>query len=243
MGARGIADHALRRARARLRALTPGRLAYRAVASLVPPTVLARRGPGSRRRVAFSFDDGPDGMTRQYLDVLEAASARATFFVTGAAAAARPDDVAEMARRGHEVSSHGYSHLRFPDIVGSRLDSELSRTAAALPRAPTPRPLVRPPHGDISIASLLACARRGYVTVMWSVDGMDYRGDGADAIASRCDPARITSGDIVLLHEGEPDTLAALPGILAALRRDGYDLVTVGELLGLACSTASYRDA
>ena len=219
-------------ARSVLRALAPGRLAYRATAPLLPASILVRRGPPSPRRVALTFDDGPDAMTERYLDVLGEAGARATFFVTGEAAAARPQDIARIAAQGHEVASHGYSHARFPGLVGRRLATELARTAALLPGTRPSRPMVRPPHGDVSLAALCQSALAGHVTVLWSVDAMDYRADGPAAIARRCAPSRITPGDIVLLHEGEPDTLAALPGIVSALVGDGYALVTVGELLG-----------
>ncbi|HWU86736.1 MAG TPA: polysaccharide deacetylase family protein, partial [Kofleriaceae bacterium] len=68
---------------------------------------LLRRGPSSPRRVALTFDDGPDHMTGQYLDLLDELGVPATFFVVGASAVARPEAVRDYIRRGHQLASHG----------------------------------------------------------------------------------------------------------------------------------------
>jgi peptidoglycan/xylan/chitin deacetylase (PgdA/CDA1 family) len=210
-----------------------------AVDAVVPHSVLVLRGRSRSFRVALTFDDGPHEMTRAYLDVLDAYGARATFFLVGRECAARPDDVAEIERRGHELGGHGYSHRTFPTLARADLVEELEGTRRLLPRGRTPRPLVRPPHGVLSVGSLAACAAAGFTTVLWSLDPEDYRKDiGADELETRLAPERLAAGEIILLHEGRTSTIEALPGILGRLRDAGVEVVTVGDLLSPNQATA-----
>ncbi len=209
---------------------TPG-LARRAAEALAPPSLLVFRGPPSRRAVALTFDDGPEVLLEQYLAVLERFGVRATFFVLGSCCAARREALLELVQRGHEVAGHGYSHRRFPTLSAAELDDELRRTAALLPVARTPKPLVRPPQGATSLTSLWRTARAGYTTVLWSLDSDDCRTKSADEVVARVSPERVRPGEIVLLHEGQSWTVEALPRILDGLQQAGYALVTVGELL------------
>ena len=80
---------------------------------------LLRRGPSASKRVALTFDDGPDGMTSRYLELLDDLGVPATFFVLGELAAKHPDLVRDYLRRGHQVAGHGYDHTRFTKLVRS----------------------------------------------------------------------------------------------------------------------------
>jgi peptidoglycan/xylan/chitin deacetylase (PgdA/CDA1 family) len=90
---------------------------------------------------------------------------------------------------------------------------------------------VRPPYGATSVRSLAVCAAAGYTTVMWSRDSDDCRTTSPDEVVARMAPADLRPGEIVLLHEGQSWTLAALPRILEKLGAAGWQAVTVGELL------------
>ena len=74
-------------------------------------------------------------------------------------------------------------------------------------------------------------AASGYSTVLWSVDSDDCRTRDAREIAWRLAPARVVTGDIVLMHEMQPWTLGALPTIVGELRSREWELVTVRELM------------
>jgi peptidoglycan-N-acetylglucosamine deacetylase len=195
-----------------------------------PHVRLVRRGSPARRRVALTFDDGPSPLTGEYLDLLERHQARATFFLVGREAERRPEFVREIARRGHEVASHGFSHQPFPKLRRAELVDELRRTAALLP-PPGRRPLVRPPFGALNIPALLQCARLGFTTVMWSLDSHDSGTEVAAEVAAKVHPDHLAPGEIILLHEDQRWTLAALPEILTRIAEARYELVTVSELL------------
>ncbi|HTM45512.1 MAG TPA: polysaccharide deacetylase family protein [Polyangiaceae bacterium] len=209
------------------------------VKAVVPSQIVVWRGPRrssggvwkGKRRIALTFDDGPDDLTLGYLSVLERWGARATFFVVGEACVRRPDLVAAIADAGHELAGHGYTHRRFPTLTASELSDELVRTAALLP-ANAGRRLVRPPHGAVSLSSLYTCARAGFTTVLWSHDSGDWcTTQSTKVLAAFAEQGAREPDAIVLLHEGQAWTMAALPAILRDLNQAGHELVTLHELL------------
>jgi peptidoglycan/xylan/chitin deacetylase (PgdA/CDA1 family) len=203
----------------------------RLVADALPRAVIVRKGVGKAKRVALTFDDGPADMTDAYLEVLERFGARATFFVVGTACVARRDALLRMVARGHEVAGHGFTHDAFTRMSAPALRDELRRTALLLPPVADGRPLVRPPTGATSLRSLALSAQAGYTTVLWSRDSDDCRTLSPDVVAARLAPESLSPGDIVLLHESQTWTLAALPRILQGLAATGWRTVTVSEIL------------
>jgi peptidoglycan/xylan/chitin deacetylase (PgdA/CDA1 family) len=226
-----------------------GRRSAKAVAQhLLPRSVAVWRGAEARHcglgalrygwrtnatapgRVALTFDDGPAPLTHEYLKVLAALDARATFFLVGEMCVEYPELVRAIAGRGHEIAGHGYTHRRFTSLTRAELEAELWRTAAVLPPTRAAHKLVRPPYGAVSLGTLATCARHGFTSVMWSLNSGDWRARSAPDVAKTFVQA-VAPGEIVLLHEGQPWTLDALPTILENLRKWGHELVTVSELL------------
>jgi peptidoglycan-N-acetylglucosamine deacetylase len=189
-----------------------------------------RRGPTTSRRVALTFDDGPDDYTERYLDVLDDLGVPATFFCCGANADARPHLVREYVRRGHQLASHGYDHARFNKLSGKALMDQLERTEKALGGQMTGRPWVRPPHGELDTASFVRILSAGYTIALWSVDSEDYGDKDPASLAERLSPKHVGPGDVLLMHEGQQWTLDALPRIVTALHAAGYELVTMHDL-------------
>lgn len=191
---------------------------------------LLRRGPRTTKRVALTFDDGPDDLTPRYLDLLDELGVAATFFLIGEYAVARPDLVREYVKRGHQIASHGYDHARFTTLDRRALLDQCDRTDRALGGQPTGRRWVRPPHGSVGAGSLLALRASGHVVAMWSIDSCDYETRDPAAIAERCGPPHVGAGDVLLLHEGQEWTLQALPRIVEALRAAELECVTMYDL-------------
>jgi peptidoglycan/xylan/chitin deacetylase (PgdA/CDA1 family) len=215
-----------------------GHRGVRKIAQFVVPQSLVvwrgadARGARGKKRVALTFDDGPMDLTPRYLDVLGRFGAKATFFVVGEQCKKHPDLALEIASRGHQVANHGYTHKRFPSLSGPELRDELARTESLLPSTGHGPGFVRPPHGAISLSSLVTCAQAGLKVVLWSFDSGDSRTEKASDVIAAFDRTESSEpGSIVLLHEGQTWTLDALPAILAKLKGAGHELVTVGELL------------
>lgn len=201
---------------------------------VLPRTVAVWRGSGHRSapgKVALTFDDGPDAMTPEYLAVLDQLGVRATFFFVGENCRARPELVRETASLGHELAGHGYTHRRFSELSVTELWRELEQTRELLPPSPSGRALVRPPFGAVSPRSLLTCARAGFTTVLWSLNSGDWCQRDPSAVSRTLREGEPSAGEIVLLHEGQPWTINALPDIVDSLKRKGHELVTVSELL------------
>ena len=191
---------------------------------------LLRRGPSTHKRVALTFDDGPDGMTSRYLEMLDDLGVPATFFLCGDRAASHPELVRDYLRRGHQIASHGYDHTRFTRLTRRQLLDQCARTDQAIGGQLSGRSWVRPPHGSLDASSLISLRAAGYVVALWSVDSCDYTEHDPVRLAERCAPDRVRPGDVVLFHEGQEWTLAALPRIVAALHGSGLECVTMHDL-------------
>jgi peptidoglycan/xylan/chitin deacetylase (PgdA/CDA1 family) len=199
----------------------------------------ASRGPGTLRRIALTFDDGPDPeWTPRVLDVLTRHGIRASFFLVGARAARAPALVRAIAGDGHEVGNHGWSHTSLWLCGPRRTQREVGRSHAVLAdltgRAPRH---FRPPWGMVNAALFPVLARQGERCVFWSIQPEGLRPVAAAEQAQRV-VRRAHAGAIVDLHdaEGTPRAPArlveALGPMIAGLREAGYGFATVEELLG-----------
>jgi peptidoglycan/xylan/chitin deacetylase (PgdA/CDA1 family) len=222
-------------------------LGYAWVAHLATPLCVHRGPRAAGRRIALTFDDGPDPeWTPRVLETLAAREVRGTFFLVGDRAARAAATVRAIAAGGHEVASHGWSHRSLWLCGPRRTAAEIDRAQdalAALTGAP-PR-FFRPPWGMVNAAMFPLLRARGLRPVFWSIQPEGLRPAPADAQAAYV-VRRAHPGAIVDLHdaEGTPGAparlVAALPVMIDGLRAAGYELTTVGELL-LTSSRADRR--
>ena len=197
------------------------------------------RGPATARRVALTFDDGPDpAWTPRVLDLLAEKRVRGSFFLVGERAARAPEVVRRIAAEGHEVASHAWTH-RSLWLLGPRAtESAVGRTHELLTALTGQAPRhFRPPWGMVNAALYGALRRHGERLVFWSLQPEGLRPVPAERQARRV-LERAHPGAIVDLHDAEgtpaaPERLLiALPAMIDGLRDAGYELVTVAELLG-----------
>lgn len=211
--------------------------AYAWGAHLVTPGCVWR-GPRTDRRVALTFDDGPDAAwTPRVLDTLAARDVRGTFFLVGGRAERTPETVRRIVDGGHEVASHGWSHRSLWLCGPRRTEEEIGRSQALLARLTGRAPaLFRPPWGMVNAAMFRVLRRHGMRCVLWSIQPEGLRPAAAQAQVERV-LGRAHPGAIVDLHdaEGTPGAPArlveALPAMIDGLRAAGYGFATVGELL------------
>ncbi|GAA0941223.1 polysaccharide deacetylase family protein [Actinocorallia libanotica] len=191
--------------------------------------------------VALTFDDGPSAGTARLLTALRRSGARATFFVVGDQARARPGLVARAHAEGHEIGDHTEHHPQLTGLPSGRIHQEIDGTRRTIARLTGARPvLLRPPYGATDGRVAAQARRLGLAQVLWDVDTLDWR-DRDHAVVARRAVRGLHRGAIILMHDSRPTTVAAVPAVLRAARAKGYALVTVSELLGSTSPGKVYR--
>lgn len=179
--------------------------------------------------VALTFDDGPDtDNTNRILDTLKEYGVHATFFQQGSLAAELPAEMNRMVEEGHEVACHTYDHSHYgsdvtmEDIV--RADDLIEQACGVRPTA------FRSPGGETTDLIRQICASEGMPIYYWSIDTEDWKSRNADAV---CDTVigHVSDGDIILMHNVYSSTAEAVERIVPYLVEEGYQLVTVGQLV------------
>jgi peptidoglycan/xylan/chitin deacetylase (PgdA/CDA1 family) len=204
----------------------------------LPGDICRWRGPKGQR-VALTFDDGPNRHTTpQVLDRLDKLGLRATFFCVGSLVERDGEVVDEIARRGHQVETHGYRHehhlLRSPRWIVN----DLRRAVEVMAECGHPSSWYRPSYGQATGATLVAARALGLRTVLWSSWGREWATDDPDEVADRI-IGDLGGGAIILLHDndelGSPGMWrvghAALPRLAAELERRELVAVTLDELV------------
>lgn len=188
---------------------------------------------GCGKRVALTFDDGPHPYkTEKILDLLAEYDVRATFFVVGQNAEAYPGIVLREVTDGHEIGNHTYHHKRLSkDGDGTE---EIGDNSELIGRITGKRPrLFRPPEGVYCTSALEAAKEAGCDVVLWNVDTRDWALESTESIVANV-KKNVKDGSIILFHDFTrkgANTLEALRVIVPYLIGEGYELVTVSELI------------
>jgi peptidoglycan-N-acetylglucosamine deacetylase len=211
------------------------------------------RNRDARGLIALTYDDGPNPRyTESMLSTLERHDAHATFFLIGKWAEREPALAREVQAAGHAIGNHTFTHPTLALCSGDRVQEELLRCRAAVEDAGVTfsgvdgAALMRPPWGRRRPGTLRAIRAAGYVPVIWSVTGWDWRErETAESISARCS-SKARDGDVILLHDGvhtEPAgdraaSVGATGEILKRLSAEGYRFVTVPELVAAGSAAA-----
>jgi nucleoside-diphosphate-sugar epimerase/peptidoglycan/xylan/chitin deacetylase (PgdA/CDA1 family) len=207
-------------------------LVKQALFSAVPGRQLLVHGNRNKAQIALTIDDGPDPVhTPRILDIFREHAVKATFFVVGGAAEQYPEIVLRMKKEGHDVGSHSYSHPYFNRLSWSGAIREIGMTGWVLDRIMGEKcKLFRPPHGKLSLRSLIPAWAVGQQVVMWNVDLKDYCAASGD-VEAQLDRTNFTSGDIILYHGINAPALRALPRVIQAALGKNRKAVTISELM------------
>ncbi|MGX1755481.1 polysaccharide deacetylase family protein [Streptomyces lydicus] len=185
--------------------------------------------------VALTFDAGPSENTDRLLDILKKEKVHATFFLLGQNHVdKRPAEVKRIDAEGHELANHTWSHQILTDIEPKEATRELSRVQDAVRKitGKTPK-LMRPPQGRTDQEVSEISKRLGLAQVLWSVTAKDYQTNDSALITKRVLDQTERDG-IILLHDIYKGTVPAVPSILKELKKRGYTVVTVSQLLSPA---------
>ncbi len=184
------------------------------------------------KKAAFSFDACWGATyTPTLLEILRENDIKTTFFLTGFWVEKHPDMVREIAEEGHEIGNHTYSHPHLNNLSEEQIKTELERVGSMIFELTGRQPdLFRPPFGEYSNKVIKVAEECGYRTIQWSIDSLDWKEFGTEAMVKRV-TERLHPGAIILFHNNGRYTAEALPEIIAYANEQGYRIVPISELL------------
>ena len=196
--------------------------------------------PRGSTQVALTYDDGPnDPHTLRLLEVLARHNVRATFFLIGQYVTKRRNIVRELAKAGHAIGNHTFSHPNLVFASKEQTRMQLTRCEQTLSDAIGQHaPLFRPPFGGRRPGTLSTARGLGLKPVMWRVSGYDWGGSSAEDIERKI-RGRVHGGDVILLHDGghrnfgadRSQTVIATDRFISWCRSRNYEFVTIPQMM------------
>lgn len=206
---------------------------------------IIRHGPHQFKFVALTFDDGPDSeYTPEILDILKEKDTLATFFLVGKNVEAYPEIAERIVREGHLVGNHTYSHKSLIPLSAKTTVYEIKKAEKAIEKATGVRTtLFRPPRGVYTYFARGFLKDERYTIALWDITAVDWAELAPREIVSNV-VNKIKPGSIILLHDSgdlisfrggnRASTVKALPEIIDKLRAQGYEFVTVEQMIFLS---------
>jgi len=200
------------------------------------PKVVFINGPGNEKKVALTFDDGPDGInTPKILDILKENQVPGNFFFKGQRISEYADIVRRTAFEGNLVLSHTFNHWELDRHTPAEIDQEINLTENAIKDVTGNTPAIfRPPFGAMNETVIKEAEVNNDIIVLWSIDTLDWSQKESENIAQNV-LRNVRPGDIILMHSDEDKqaTVEALPIIISGLKARGYKIVGLDELLNV----------
>lgn len=167
------------------------------------------------------------------LDTLKEYNIKSTFFISGPWAVKHPEFPKRIVADGHEIASHGEEHVNLSEYSKADIQKNIITAQEKIKQVTGVTPnLIRTPNGDWNDLVLTTAEELNYKVIQWSTDSLDWKKPGVQAIVDRV-LKNTHPGAIILMHASDTclQTPAALPQVLDGLKQQGYQLVTVSELL------------
>ncbi len=181
--------------------------------------------------IALTFDDGPSAHTSRLLDIFRKHGGRGTFFVLGNTLDNRRETLKRIAAEGHEIGNHSWSHRQFTNIGIEEVKDQIMMTRAKIyDITGIDSTIVRPPYGACNDEIRALGKELGVSFVNWSVDTLDWKTKNAEAVYKEI-MKDAADGHIILCHDLHKTTVDAMEKAIPSLIKEGYQLVTVSELL------------
>jgi len=185
----------------------------------------------SKPMVALTFDDGPSQHTLRILDVLEQHNARATFFTIGNLLDSRGEIAVRSFNLGCEIIGHSWDHKDLTRLTEEQIKRQILDTNAAVEAITgVETRMFRPPYGAVNDRLRAVSQELGFAIINWSVDPKDWRDRDANLVANAI-LRSVHDKAIILSHDLYGTTAEAMERVIPELVAQGYQLVTVSELL------------
>lgn len=181
--------------------------------------------------IALTFDDGPGAYTDRLLDIFQQHGGKATFFLLGNKIDKRPETVQRMAAEGHEIGGHSWSHKELTKLTDKEIRSQLVKVNNKINELTGLKPaIMRPPYGSYNDDVRAVASKLGLSAINWNVDTLDWKYKDAEYV-HKAAKKKLKSGNIILFHDIHPTTVDAMEKLVPELIEEGYQLVTVSQLL------------
>mgnify|MGYP000877083218 CR=1 FL=1 len=202
------------------------------------PDLFYRQGANDVKKVALTFDDGPDSVyTPQILDILRDNNVKGTFFLIGNRAKLFPEVVQRMVKEGHIVGNHSMTHPNIIKLNKTQTAKEIKECEDVLRSLTGYRTaLFRSPYGSLNSEKVQEIAQLKVKIIAWNVDSLDWKSLTAEQVKDNI-LENVREGSVILQHasgskeENLTGSVAALKDIIKVLKKEGYQFVTVSELL------------
>ena len=166
----------------------------------------------------------------QILEVLKKEDVKVTFFMVGDWVRKYPDDVKKIYEAGHEIGTHSDTHPHVNKLTYEENIQELEKSSEEIQKITGVKPtLYRTPYGEYNNTVIKCANESGYFPIQWSLDTLDYKNLTAEEMWNRIE--KISSGDIVLMHNGTEHTADSLQSIIQKIKAKGLSIVKVSELI------------
>lgn len=183
----------------------------------------------TEKRVALTFDDGPDPkVTMQILEILAKYDAKATFFMLGSRVEYYPEIAKSVGDAGHELANHSWNHPDLTKLGSEKVWNEIHNTTAII-ESVTGKKMTggfRPPYGAVNQN---VRAQTDLPVVLWDVDTLDWKHRDPTQLLTYV-KNQTKDGSIILMHDIHQSTADGLNAVLAYLSEEGYTFVPVSEL-------------
>ena len=192
-------------------------------------------GDRKQKKVAFSFDDGPDsGYTPVILDLLKQQGIQAAFFVVGNKLENNKEIIGRIDQEGHILGGHSFSHHFIFDLfTARRMKIELEQTEELVKKMTGKKmKLFRPPYGVTNPVLARVIRKLGYHVIGWSLKSKDTVIGDSQLLLERLQK-KVKSGDLILFHDTKPILSGVLPSFIAYLKSEKYQIVRPDQLLNL----------
>ena len=189
-----------------------------------------------KKVVALTFDISWGNNTPiPVIDILKNSGVKSTFFLSGPWVKQYPEVPQRIQADGHEIASHGYRHINLSNLSKNEIKDEIMKAHTNIKEVTgVEANLIRTPNGDYNDQVIEGAHEVKYEAIQWSVDSLDWMNPGVDSIIDRVSK-KVHPGAIILMHASDTckQTTEALPTVISNLKAQGYEFVTVSELLKL----------
>lgn len=192
-------------------------------------TVPRKDAEVSKKEIALTFDDGPHPVyTVKLLDGLKERGVRVSFFLIGQNIDGNEDIIRRMKEEGHLIGNHSQSHMQLSKENIEAACQQINATNQKIFDITGEMPsYIRPPYGSWS--EELECIVPMTV-VLWDVDTLDWKSQNKNQIVRHV-LKHADDGSVILMHDVYETSVEAALEIIDTLTMEGYNFVTVDELL------------